>query len=235
MTHHDAMKTKRATIAERNKHRDLYAFVATDTFDVIVERIRNLVESGRRMSIISWYDSTRATPDFKVGLTIDPEARDGGILITEGGYQGHRSLVYCLTPGLDSFGISVNETIGTEEQAAARWNADPKELFSRRKDVTRVEITGGWSPDRDQQGRDDEIRIDRVNEYGVQHTTVIRFDTPWGIDDVRAQAPVLKALADNAPEGGWTTKALTELAGKLAGYYRCGVEEYFDQYAKEDH
>lgn len=193
------------SIAERNQRRELRAFVAIDTIDVIAERITNLARSGRLCTIVFRYDSSKEV-EVNTGLSLDTGARNGGVHpFTQTEPVGRGVSVY-LRPGIRSYGLSAYADDGLEEAVRERFHAEQP------RDATYVVITGGSTSDGRNVGREDSIQITRYNEHGVGMFTTIAFALVEGKDRAEADAQVLDQLVASAPEGGWSVEALTALA-----------------------
>lgn len=158
------------------------AMVAPDTFDLLVARVRRLVDTGRRMTIARRYATWAVpTPEVVAGLVLDTDARGGGVWTA----VDERS-VYCgvTLRGGDrydgfGFGADIHEYSGyrTEVEAWNRYHtheAEHADFFRRRRDMTHVAIVGGvdgWRP-----SRRDKIVIHAWNSDGVCDQRVITFD-----------------------------------------------------------
>lgn len=154
------------------------AMVALDNFDLITARVRQLLSHGRRMSMTQRYTYIGHSPELTVGLTVDTEARGGGI-VEGGGSDGKHFGVY-LRPGLlTGFGFSayVSDGNATEDEAWKRYHAGagPDDHWSRRRNMTCIELVGGMEGDG--AARDDRIVISAWNEHGVCDEKVIGFDS----------------------------------------------------------
>jgi len=151
--------------------------VALDTFDLITDRVRRLLSYGRRMSMTRRYTYIDSSPDLTAGLTVDTDARGGGIV--EGSGHGGRHFGVHLRPGLEGFGFSAYDSDGnaTEEEAWKRYHAggDTGDHWSRRRNMTLIRLNGGLEGDFGP-GRDDHIVILAWNEHAVCEERVIAFD-----------------------------------------------------------
>lgn len=163
------------------RERHIEAMVALDTFDALAARVRRLLSYGRRISMTQRYTYTDHAPDLHVGCTVDTEARGGGI--HEGGNNGGKHFgVHLLRPGrlLLGFGFSAYPGDGndTEKEAWQRYHAgaDTTDVWAKRRNMTRLTITGGmdggYGP-----ARDDLLIIRAWNDSGVCDEKVIGFDT----------------------------------------------------------
>ncbi|MFY1595520.1 hypothetical protein [Micromonospora sp. WMMD737] len=105
-------------------HHTVTAMAGTDTIAHIVERVKNLLAAGRRITLVERYTHTDGTPEVFSGLTVE-EVRPG----REGGIGVH------LKPGRRGFGIHAYGE--TEPEAWARYHREYRER------LTLVDITGG--------------------------------------------------------------------------------------------
>ncbi|HEY6117215.1 MAG TPA: hypothetical protein VI172_14785 [Candidatus Dormibacteraeota bacterium] len=155
------------------------AMVALDNFELIEARVRRLLSHGRRISMTQRYTYTQRAPELHAGLTVDIEARNGGIV---GGADSDGAwLTVYLRPGLMAgFGFSAYASDGnaTEEEAWKRYHAKKAEAddpFERRRRMTEVSLTGGREDD--EASRDDRIVVCAWNDDGVCDERVISFDS----------------------------------------------------------
>jgi len=151
--------------------RDLSCMVAVDNIDHIGQRIRNLLSHNRRITVTERYTYVNDPPKVTVGLTVDDirvwsNERGGGIGVH-------------LKPGLlAGFGVSAHA--GENDTEAAEWKrfhaaeAVSGDWVKRRRDMTRIDITGGL--DGDGPARDDLIVIRHWNRDGVCDERVVAFD-----------------------------------------------------------
>jgi hypothetical protein len=173
--------------------REVDAMVALDTFELITTRVRKLLSYGRRISMTQRYTylSDRA-PDLLVGLTVDAEARNGGItevLKDDGAHFG-----VTLKPGLmTGFGFSAYDIDGNASEAEAwkRFHAgkDATAVWSKRRNMTLVRLVGGMAGDMGP-ARDELIVIRHWNNDAVCDERVIGFDTDayWAEREALAEA-----------------------------------------------
>ena len=159
--------------------RHVTAMAALDTMPHLTARVRNLLTHGRRMTVTQRYTYVDQPPEVTAGLTLDTQARDGGIV--EGANPGeyHHFGVH-LRPGIMAgFGFSayVNDGNATEAEAWKRYHAGKSmsDVWSdRRRDMTQVDITGGLPGDGP--ARDDLLVIRHWNRDGVCEERVVAFD-----------------------------------------------------------
>lgn len=161
--------------SERFARREFWAFVAADTFEPIVERIKALVQTDRRMVLLQRYSHTPENLAVKVGLRLDPDVRGWDGTTENGIHTGEHSFHVHLTPGIEGFGFSVTnhpERVFHHRHAALRRDARP--ISS--EPLTRVHVDG-WphAP-----SRDDRIDVEHWNEHGVCILTSLVFQADWG-------------------------------------------------------
>lgn len=151
--------------------RTLSAMVAVDNIDHITQRIRNLLSHNRRITVTQRYTYVNDPPEVTVGLTVSE--------IRAWSNEHGAGIGVHLKPGaLAGFGVSAhageNDTEATEWKryhAAVAVNDNP---FQRRRDMTRLDITGGLPGD--VPARDDLIVIRAWNSDGVCDERVVAFD-----------------------------------------------------------
>ncbi|RKR92727.1 hypothetical protein BDK92_7205 [Micromonospora pisi] len=143
----------------------LTAMVALDTIAPLTTRVRSFLAHGRRITLTKRYTYEDSPPEVTVGLALN--AVDVWKQPDAAGFTVR------LKPGiLVQFGMAAYASDGdvTEQAAWARYHADT----DRRRNMTRVDITGGL-PD-DGPARDDRIAIRAWNQHGVCTETVVAFD-----------------------------------------------------------
>lgn len=154
------------------------AMVAMDNFDLIVVRVRKLLSYGRRMSMTQRYTYVDSPPELHVGLTLDEQARPGGISESHGDDGCHFGVN--LAPGINGFSFSAYASDGNaaEEVAWQRYHESKNAVdhWARRRNMTMVTLTGGMDDDFGP-ARDDLLIIRHWNEHGVCDERVIGFDT----------------------------------------------------------
>lgn len=158
---------------------EVEALVASDTFDLLVERIRGLFSHDRRVVWIERQINTERPDQMTVrtGLRLETTADWGcedPIEVTESTFGiPSRSLnVRLITPGSTyAFGFTAGER--TSAQMSDAWNRRGRALH---KPVTQVRIDG-WA---DTPSRDDSITIERWNDDAVGTITTVQFQADWG-------------------------------------------------------
>lgn len=169
-----------ASIERIKSMRHVDAMVAMDNFDLIVARIRKLLSYGRRMSMTQRYTYVDSPPDLYVGLTLDEEARPGGISESHSDDGCHFGVN--LKPGIRGFGLGAyrSDDNACEADVWKRYHAsgdgDHVHRAHRRRNMTMVTLTGGMAGDFGP-ARDDLLIIRAWNEHGVCDERVIGFDT----------------------------------------------------------
>ena len=217
-------------ISERAGQRTLHAFAAQDTIEVIVERMINLVSSGRRMTMVEYYGDSDSSPRVQVGLTLDPTAREKGLQRWTSSYLNQNGISFYLTPGIGSFGVSSSDHTMSEDDVAEKYHAG---RCRHGVDLVRVEIVGGTSGDPRDVSQADCIHIRRLNEHGVTMVTEVYFDTPESSVVAEREAGLVDLLARNAPDGAWTKLELEELAHQMRYHWET-AEQRFAQTVDED-
>ena len=158
----------------RFERREIWAIVAADTFDPLVERIRGVLGHDRRMVRIRRYASTTGADnlDIRVGLRLDPDLRDGEdpIKVTASTFPGPTRHLDVRLTCAESFGFSADDR--TERALRGRYDQRGKTYDTP---VTAVRIDG-WP---DSPSRDDRIEIERWNEHRVCSLTTIAFQADW--------------------------------------------------------
>lgn len=160
--------------------RELSCMAAVDTMPHITTRIRNLLAHGRRITVTRRYTYVNDPPEVTAGLTMD-EIR------TWANERGAGIGVY-LKPGLlAGFGVSAHAGENdTEQREWKRYHvaeATSDDHFKRRRDMTRIDVTGGLPGNGP--ARDDQIVIRHWNRDGVCDERVIAFD--YGLVDARTR------------------------------------------------
>jgi hypothetical protein len=159
--------------------RHIDAMVALDNFDLITTRILKLLSWNRRISMTQRYTYVDSPPDLEVGLTLDTDARAGGI--SSGGDSEGRFFGVSLKPGLTSgfsIGAYASDGNATEAEAWKRYRdaKDATDFWAKRRNMTLMTLIGGLEGDRGP-ARDDLIVIRAWNQHGVCDEKVIGFDT----------------------------------------------------------
>lgn len=163
-----------ATPDRINRQRHVTAMVALDTFDLLAARVVKLLESGRRMTLVTRYTYTGHTPVVTPGLTLYEPPK---VWHQEGGAAG---INVQLQPGIRGFGFAIFPGDGNDTEAEA-WRryragkAESEKYSERRRDMIEVEIQGGMPGDLGP-ARDDQLIIRHWNQDGVCQETVVAFD-----------------------------------------------------------
>jgi hypothetical protein len=155
---------------------EVEALVARDTFDAVAARIQRMLSHGRPIAIAERLVHLNRTPDLAAGLSLNTDARDGGISV----YRTHdqASLVVVLTPEPHVFSITTYDNT----DAVKLWDqyrtheADHADWSKRRREMVHIQLVGGH----ESQGgphRTDKIVISDWNPDGVCTERVIAFDT----------------------------------------------------------
>ncbi|GGM27533.1 hypothetical protein GCM10011608_10430 [Micromonospora sonchi] len=168
--------------------RDCTAMAALDTMPHLAQRVRNLLSHGRRITVATRLTHVDIPPEVTAGLTVDQDARDGGITETVREHSHHFGVL--LRPGLTSgfgFGAFASDGYRTESEARKLFHAaesissDP---FARRENLTEVRISGGLPGDGP--STTDKLIVRRWNSAGVCKETVVVFDAGPSEGEYRA-------------------------------------------------
>lgn len=207
-----------APITKRAQEHRMVAFVASDTIEAIIARIEPMVRSGRRMTLMRRYLSDSDTPpDLRTGLTLDSNARNGGVEIRRQDNPKGAYISVLLTH-VSHFGLSAYDSDGDEEAVRARYMGEEQQ----RRNCERIEITGGlWG-----HGKEDQIVLTRFGEYGVGEQVVLAFDTIESHHVAEAEATNLDAMAQTGRT--FTPQDLRETAAALRWHWRPLVEHLTD-------
>jgi hypothetical protein len=197
------------------RERHITCMAALDTMPHIVTRVQNLLAHGRRITTTQRYTYVDQPPEVTAGLTVDrvnPWTQK----------NGNTGIAVHLNPGLTA-GFGVGAYAGENDTEAGEWKKyhaaasisdDP---FKRRRDMTRVTITGGL-PD-DGPARDDQLIIRAWNRDGVCQETVVAFDCgPRDARDRLARWLYLQASGtDRDTTAYWDTAQVSD--GTRQRYY----------------
>lgn len=216
------------SIEDRRRRQEFFAFVSVESIDATIERILRLVNTGRRMTVISQYLPSRrdlenfrpgnlGIPEVKTGLVVDTSALKSGLDTWEQSYTSPavpgvmdaeenphltgKGLRVLLTPGINGFGVGAYKADGTEQEVADRFHS------ARPIDATHVRIYGFGD------GFEDRIEITSFNENGVGRQTIIAFDLVPRRDLAETDARVLDALASTGQT--YTPETLTKTAERM--------------------
>jgi hypothetical protein len=197
-------------IAERAARWKMFAYVSDETFDSLATRCRTLIESGRRMTVLTRYEGRDEFPSVKTGLVPDnnPDHLRGGVHIVE--RHNYKGFEVRLSPGLEVHGFGIYTGDGRNEEAQARTFNRP--AGTPGDTATTVAVDGGLTNDH---GRDDRIEIRHLNQFGVMTQTVIVFDyveTKALADEAATALDQLAAYADE--HGPLDAGALCTLASR---------------------
>lgn len=206
------------SIEDRLRKREFWAFVALDSMDALIERVRPLFETGRRMTKVSGYHSS-GMPRVKTGLVLYHEGFRPALLVEErtdpGGNPRLTGKFFSanLTPSIEGFHFGASASDGTEAEVAARFHS------AKPTDAVLITVHGFG------EGQEDRIEMTRYNEFGVGEDIVIAFDLLPMRDRVEQDVRVIEALSQQQPT--WTAEDLTGLAETMR-YYERTVEQQFD-------
>jgi hypothetical protein len=156
-------------IEKRAEQPDTRAFVTAETVDVLAAKFVALIGERRMTKMHRYIRSEGSSPSVYAGLRPDHRGYNGAVNVTPG--QGASVRLASNARGLEGAGFSIGRDADeTEEQVRKRYHDGAQ--MDRRTDITYVELTG-WagSP-----ARNDSIRIEYWNEYGVGQETILVFD-----------------------------------------------------------
>lgn len=147
---------------------DVWALVAADTFDPLVERITKMLSHDRRMVKIHRYVD-------RLDLTVHPGLRlrdSDPIKVTTTTFPTQtRHFEARMGPGLHGLDFSAPDDV-TEADLRPRWDQCGK---AYNQQVTAITLTGrGTEPQ-----RDDRIDIEHWNEHRVGQVTTYVFQCDW--------------------------------------------------------
>lgn len=160
-------------------HRDMNYFAAPDKIEELIERTKAVV-GDRRMVVTSRYLDVGGSnhTEVKTAQIIDRSAASP----VEVWDRVNRGIAFRLThattgQGLGSFGFSTDR---------AKDQAEARAIYhgGGRQEVTLVKING-WAHEH---GHEDHIVIERWNQYGVGHETVIAFDDTDPVQELAKKA-----------------------------------------------
>ena len=171
-------------IQDRASEYDFWAWIGSDTIDVVYARVEALLAGNRRMTVIRQDMQGDGRIEAVAGLTIV----DGGPLKEVTTPRGGVLLRVMTTPGIDSFSLHSDPALGTEADARRRFGSD------KPRDAIYVEITG-----RGTGGMEDRIEIAEWNSHGYGQRTVVVFDESLARDKHHAAA-ALTVLAEGLRE-----------------------------------
>lgn len=165
------------SIEKRATQPDTRAFVTAETVDALAAKFAALIGDRRITKMHRYIRSEGSSPSVYAGLRPDHRGFSSAVNYT----PGHGASVHLASKarGLEGAGFSIGrDTSETEEQVRKRYHDGA--LMDRRVDITYVELTG-WpgSP-----ARNDSIRIEYWNEYGVGQETILVFDDFNMIDEM---------------------------------------------------
>lgn len=195
--------------------RHVTTMAALDTMPHIAARIRNLLSHGRRITITRRYTHLDGPPEVTAGLTVD-EVCD---------WRGGNGIGVHLKPGLTA-GFSVSAHPGENDTEAGEWKryhaaeSVSDDWFKRRRDMTRLDITGGLPGDGP--ARDDLLVIRAWNRDGVCDERVVAFD--YGPDRQQIREDMARhlwvsdggdpALWDKLTDRAWGVGGMSDEVGE---------------------
>jgi hypothetical protein len=208
--------TTTPTLESRLGRYELNAYVALDTIDEIKRRVRNLL-TDRDFTVVRRYvndtDNPRYFPDVQTGVTLDPNAYDGGFNGHSNEEQPHCGFAVYGTQGV-RFGMSGG--YATEKETAAAFNDGSYRYGSNY--IVRVKIIGGTV--RGEISQASVIQILRTNEAGVQEQIVVKPRYVLPEEAVLAEATVLDRIAVHLDTPAGPDVLTIEDAQRLAKHAR---------------
>lgn len=199
-------------------YRTLRRPVSAETFPHLASRLENLARSGRAMTVIRQYRPSLAQ-NGKVAIPKQNIYRD--MELDKDAYGGDgQGVRYTDSPLWKSVFVTCEGAFSSGfgfgyDPARHATNQDVQDQWERRRPATRVSITGGLSPDRDD--RDATIQIENQNEDGVIEDVTVLFHNPSWERRINQDATLLEAFAAvPAPIGNvWTPDMVKAVAAIL--------------------
>ncbi|WP_195165907.1 hypothetical protein [Mycobacteroides abscessus] len=154
------------SIEERASQFDFIAYPTYDTLPTIYTRIRALLDTGRRATLIRYYRSAAIEPDVRIHPSLTPDWYGGPLpsylpsALVEDPDARTRYFEIGFWPGLEQISLRGDDT--TEETVAER--------FLDGKPSTRVEFNGLG------QGTDDYVQLTTWNQHGVCLVTRLQLE-----------------------------------------------------------
>jgi hypothetical protein len=164
-------------IEKRAEMPDTRGFVVAETVDVLAAKFVALIGDRRITKMHRYIRSEGSSPSVYAGLRPDHRGYEDAVGHRKG--QGAYVHLASRARGLEGAGFSIGrDATETEESMRKRYHDGAQ--ADRRTDITYVELTG-WpgSP-----ARNDSIRIEYWNEYGVGQETILVFDDFDLIDEL---------------------------------------------------
>lgn len=166
------------SIQKRCQRRDTNAFVTVETVDLLADKLVGIIADRRMTKMHRYLGENGGTPRLFAGMRVDRCAIGDGVnrrpRMSVGVHlasQGH---------GLEGVGFSIDRDDETEEQVRDRYHHPEKQWLGQRRDCTFVELNGFPG----QPARDDQIRVEYWNQYGVGQETQLVFDDIDPIEEI---------------------------------------------------
>lgn len=163
--------------AQRQARRDYRCYVTAENIGHISDRIENLVNSGRRMTMVEMIGESDRPYKVVAGLSLNTQGFGPAVERRDTGISVH------LEPGIHGFGVhwwrwktlaEMHAELDRMRAYRKEHGLTEKDVFGREPEHTYVEIEGGYSPT--EFGREDSIVIRDLNQHGVMCTKHIAFD-----------------------------------------------------------
>jgi hypothetical protein len=182
------------------RERTVTAMATPDTVGLLAERVTNLISHGRRIAIARRYRYVNDAPEVTVGLTPDG---DPEVWQNDDGAGFYVRLKPGIMAGFGFAAYAMNDVC--EADAWKRYRGDDK-----RRDMTRVDITGGMTGDGP--ARDDALTILHWNRDSVCTETVVAFDYETGRhnDLTRMRDELPEHVANLSDKQPWENQDILE-------------------------
>lgn len=166
------------TIDARAQRCDTDAFVTTETIDPLARKLIGIVGDRRMTKTRRYLDDRPGVLDVYAGLRLER----GGISGPVEHRPGEAVIIRLTSRSRGLQGISFGVHIDGEDEAevARRFRHPENEWMGQRRNITYVELHGWPGSPR----RDDHVRIEWWNEYGVGQEVIIVFDDFDMIDEL---------------------------------------------------
>lgn len=154
----------------RAHRHDTNAFVTTETINPLATKLIGIVGDRRMTKTHRYLGDHGGTPQVFAGLRLERGGISGPVNHRPGESVGIH--LASRSRGLEGIGFSIHIPGEDESEVARRYQHPEDEWMGQRRNITYVELTGWPGSPR----RDDSIRIEYWNEYGVGQETIVVFD-----------------------------------------------------------
>jgi hypothetical protein len=169
------------TIDARAQRYDTNAFVTTETIDPLARKLIGIVGDRRMTKARRYLGDSGGVPDVYAGLRLER----GGISGPVEHRSGEAVIIRLASRASGLQGISFGIHVPGEDEAevSRRYQHPENEWMGQRRNITYVELRGWPGNPR----RDDHVRIEWWNEYGVGQEVIIVFDDVDLVDELARQ------------------------------------------------